>query len=128
MAEMQQETPPQAGSPQWNNQSGNAYISARMRGESYPYFNPQFNVKISYHKLRVASPTRCDHGESICATKDCVEGWGLGDWRLFLRRTGAGRRFLKELNLTVADMEMLEGETFPSVRHLPSCDGLHQTS
>lgn len=100
--------------------SGNRYISARMRGETYPLSNEAFGIKITFHQLDLVPSNRCAHVQTMCPTRECIESWGLGDWQLFLERTNAGRQLIEDLGLTEEDLELLKMESFPTFRHLPS--------
>jgi hypothetical protein len=72
------------------NLSGATYVSAMLREdlEKYPW-------RDNLRRLPATTPDRCQHGVSICSQWSCLESWSI-DYRLFLHRTGAGRRIANE--------------------------------
>jgi hypothetical protein len=44
--------------------------------------------------LRIRTPPRCGHGETVCA--ECAESW-MFDWVLYFSRTAGGRRLREEV-------------------------------
>jgi hypothetical protein len=64
--------------------SGNAYVPARMRGYEHE----------GLHPIRVLTPARCDHLETICT--DCAESWSW-DWDIWWHRTAGGRRLGRQI-------------------------------
>ena len=73
-----------------NNLSGSTYVSAMLREDTdkHPW-------RDGLRRIPATTPDRCHHGITICSQWDCLESWAQ-DWRLYLHRTGAGRRIAAE--------------------------------
>ena len=85
-------------------ESSRQYVAVRMKtAASDEPVGPKFE------RIKTAHPNRCDHTETICKTVKCVESWST-DWRLFLRRTQAGRNIIETLRLTNEQVESLAAD------------------
>jgi hypothetical protein len=73
--------------------SGDSYISAIMR-------IPETDKDRDITKIRLVAEKFCDHTETVCPTKKCVESWEI-DWNLLFKRTKGGRRVLERLGREV---------------------------
>jgi hypothetical protein len=71
--------------------SGDTYVSAMLREDIGKY--PLRNHLV---RLPVTSLDDCEHCVTVCAKWDCIESWSC-DYRLFLDRTGAGRKIAEEV-------------------------------
>jgi hypothetical protein len=71
--------------------SGSTYVSAMLREDTdkYPWRDGLRRIPA------VSDPGMCEHGITICSQWSCLESWAI-DWRLYLNRTGAGRRIAAE--------------------------------
>jgi len=85
-----------------NELSGRRYVAAHLRGEDYT----ARRGGVSYSKLRAAPVDRCDHEETMCVSRECVESWGF-DFRLYLPRTSYGRSLITDLGLSGEDVSRL---------------------
>lgn len=71
--------------------SGSTYVSAMLRDDldKYPWRDGLRRIPA------VNDPGKCEHGITICSDWNCLESWSI-DFRLYLNRTGAGRRIAAE--------------------------------
>lgn len=93
--------------------SGNAYISVIMRdgtGER--------------SRIPLVAATNCDHTYTICPTAECLNSWSL-DYRLFMRRTGGGRKLTDQFHLTDAALVTLMAPEYRDIH--PSNDPFDAT-